>query len=177
MGRARSFFSLFSGSVYSFSPEWRFAAINMMALLMLPLMVSSCDEPEGYLDDGQQGRIELLTQYEWLNTSVKNPPFEEQLFDKETIAYKFDRNGKGRCYRASLVDPDVHEVIDYFEWTFTNDNFAVLYMRGSIIDDYWLIDKLTETELHVTSSTMDPVLYPNADKAWYKFVSRIPEAD
>lgn len=67
-----------------------------------------------------------------------------------------------------------------FHWTFTTENFAVIYITVSTgegyWDTYWLIEKLTPHELWVQEAPQDPVLYPNQDKRYYKFKARkIPQ--
>ena len=57
----------------------------------------------------------------------------------------------------------------YFCWTFTTENFAVIYIDKS--EQFWLIDKFTQLKLWVYTAFQDPVLYPNTDKRFWKFIT------
>jgi len=149
-------------------------ALLMLVLPMFFALVSCEERSNGFLDDGQQGRIGMLTDAEWVMSSIKYPDFDETVFDGATTAYKFERNGKGCHYGTSFADPGLKTDVSYYRWTFTNDNFAVIQMQGTAVDGYWLIEKLTASELWVTACMQDPVLYPNAYKYRCKFVARRP---
>ena len=60
----------------------------------------------------------------------------------------------------------------YFDWTFTNDTFAVIFMTDGYSGTYWLIKKLTATELYVQSAPQDPVIYPGTSTTFCKFKAR-----
>ena len=68
-----------------------------------------------------------------------------------------------------IPDPDKEDYVTYFQWAFTNDTFAVIYFSDGYSMTYWLIDKLTDKELHVTGANQDPVIHPNIYKTEYVF--------
>lgn len=124
------------------------------------LSLTSCDEPIGYYDDGQRDVIGCVTGTEWVLVSVIYPDSEPEILDNDAEIYKFDADGRGwHKVRWSIVDPSGKDVVTYFRWSFTTDNFAVIYLVDSS-ESYWLIEKLTATELWVVCAMQDPVLYP-----------------
>ncbi len=140
------------------------------------MMLASCEERTGYLDTEQQNTIAMLTDVEWLIEYAEYWNGNEETFDDETIIYSFGRDTKGWTAAGSLKDPSVKKNVQYFQWTFTNKNFVVIYMTGSAgegyWDGYWLIEKLTPTEMWAQWSAMDPVLYPNQITTFYKLKAR-----
>ncbi|MDE6490751.1 MAG: hypothetical protein K2L49_06290 [Muribaculaceae bacterium] len=127
---------------------------------VLALSLLSCEEPTGYYNDDQWGAIGNLTGTEWVLESVTYPDSEPEIYDDGINVYKFDADGRG-WHRIlwSLVEPSAKDVTTYFRWSFTTENFAVIYMADSS-ESFWLIEKLTPTELWVICAMQDPVLYP-----------------
>ncbi|MCI8997376.1 MAG: hypothetical protein HFJ95_00065 [Muribaculaceae bacterium] len=142
----------------------------LIALLVVALC--SCGERSGYLDEGQHSTISLLTDVEWLMVYADSGFGPDVTYEDETIIYKFEPSGKGWLATGSLIDATIKDNVSYYQWTFTTENFAVLWMSGAVAEGYWLIEKLTSTELHVQWTVKDPVIYPNQDKTYYKFKAR-----
>lgn len=140
--------------------------------LFLLMIMSSCEGKSGYLDEGQQNTVAMLTDVEWLVVYVDYSIGNEQTFDDETNIYSFGRDTKGWTATGSLKDLSVKKDVRYFQWTFTTENYAVIYMAGNSTDGYWLIQKLTPTDLWVQWSVKDPVLYPNQTTTFYKLKAR-----
>lgn len=141
-------------------------------LVLLGILFVSCDGRTGYLDQGQLSTVSLLTDSEWL-MSYYNPGYgNEYEFDDETRIYRFEKTGKGWVASGSFSDASKKEDISYFQWTFTTDNFSVLFITGHVVEGYWLIEKLTSNELLVLEAPQDPVIYPNQDKRFYRFKAR-----
>ena len=144
----------------------------LSALLLSMLMtLSSCEGKSGYLDEGQQGTVAMLTDVEWLMVWADYGSLGEETYEAETDIYRFERSGKGWFANGSWLDRDKKDGIGYFQWTFTTENFSVICMAG-YIEGYWLIEKLTPNELWVTSAPQDPVLYPTQDSRRYRFKAR-----
>lgn len=141
--------------------------------LLIPILVSvflaSCEERTGYYDTDQKEIISLLTGAEWKQTYEHVSGFEPTECDEEGWVYKFNANGSGSYKWVNWNDGTKNSEPIYFRWTFTTDNFSVIYIDKS--ERFWLIDRLTPTELMVTSAMQDPVLYPNTDKTTCKFSS------
>ncbi|MBD5355542.1 MAG: hypothetical protein HDR88_00830 [Bacteroides sp.] len=136
------------------------------------ILFVSCDGRTGYLDEGQLSTISLLSDSEWL-MSYYNPGYgDEYEFDDDTRIYKFEKTGKGWIASGSFSDASQKEEVSYFQWTFTTENFSVIYLAGHVVEGYWLIEKLTPNELWVQEAAQDPVIYPNQDKRYYKFKAR-----
>lgn len=136
------------------------------------LLLVSCEGRTGYYNDNQEEIIDKITSVEWILVYEDNGFSSPIIHDKESVRYRFESNGKGwRKFIGSSVEPPLEDNIEYFRWTFTNDNFAVIYIGGNI-ERYWLIDKLTYSDLWVYDSYTDPVIYPNEDKCFYKFKAR-----
>ena len=135
-------------------------------------ILTSCDGRSGYLDDGQQTTVAMLTVGEWLMSYADYGDGFEETYDNETQIYRFERTGKGWFANGSFTDDSKKENVSYFQWTFTTENFAVIYMAGHVVEGYWLIEKLTTNELWVQWTQQDPVIYPNQDKNIFKFTAR-----
>ena len=144
----------------------------IFVLSFLGLIVASCDGRIGYLDDGQQTTVSMLTDVEWLMTYYDSGYGHEYEYDDDTRIYRFERTGKGWMASGSFSDPTKKEGVTYFQWTFTTENFAVIYMSGHIVEGFWLIKKLTSDELWVEEAMQDPVIYPNQNKRFCRFRSR-----
>ncbi len=130
-------------------------------------LLASCEERTGYYDADQKGVISLLTDVEWKQTYEHKSDFEPTEYKEEGWAYKFNANGTGSYKWMSWSDRTINGDPIYFRWTFTTDNFTVIYIDKSA--QFWLIDRLTPSELTVTSAFQDPVIYPNTDKTICKF--------
>ena len=137
--------------------------ISILACVFLP----SCEERTGYYDTDQKEIISLITNVEWKQVYEHRPSFEPTEYDEEGWVYKFNANGTGSYKWVNWNDGTIKGEPVYFRWTFTTDNFSVIYIDKS--ERFWLIDKLTLSELWVTSAMQDPVLYPNTDKTICKF--------
>lgn len=148
----------------------RFLVISL--LFVIEITIVSCDGRSGYLDEGQLSTVSQLTDVEWL-MSYYNPGYgNEYEFDDETLIYRFEKTGKGWVASGSFSDASKKEDISYFQWTFTTENFSVIYMAGHVVEGYWLIEKLNSNELWVQEAPQDPVIYPNQDKRFYRFKAR-----
>lgn len=136
------------------------------------VVLSSCDGRSGYLDEGQQTTVAMLTDVEWLMSYADYGYDNVETYDDETRIYKFDRTGKGWFASGSFKDISKKEDTSYYQWTFTTENFVVIYMTGHSVEGYWLIEKLTPDELWVQWTQQDPVIYPNQDKNIFRFKAR-----
>ena len=138
-------------------------------LFLLLLLFMSCDGRTGYYDSEQQEIINTLTAREWKLIYQHVPNFEPESFDKGGSIYKFDSDGKGSTkFLTDTGELDEEFPVSYFQWTFTTDNFSVIYLGGKL-EKFWLIDKLTRDELWVYTAGQDPVLHPNTLKTYCKF--------
>ena len=145
-------------------------SLALSLLFVLGITFVSCDGRSGYLDDGQLSTVSLLTDVEWLMSYYNHGYGSEYEYD-ETRIYRFEKTGKGWLASGSFSDASKKEDVSYFQWTFTNENFVVIYMSGHVVEGYWLIEKLTPNELWVQSAQQDPVIYPNQDKRSYRFTA------
>ena len=79
------------------------------------------------------------------------------------------------CEQSSKPLEGVQNEIErtyYFQWAFTTQNFSVICMdiqESGIC--YWLIEKLTSTQLDVIQALEDPVLHPEVEKDYLSFHS------
>lgn len=144
--------------------------IQLLIIILSCVLLASCEERTGYYDADQKEIINLLTGVEWKQTYEHTPNFEPNEFQKEGWVYKFNANGTGSYKWVKWEDGSINGEPVYFRWTFTTDNFAVIYIDKS--ERFWLIDKLTATDLWVYNSYQDPVLYPNGDEVFWKFVAQ-----
>lgn len=147
--------------------------VEFVAVMLLAVLTASCEGRSGYYDPGQQDVIDMLTGTEWEMVSLQYADGEETTCQPGTDIYRFERSGRGwnRIVR-SLWEPPLEDMMTYFDWTFTNDTFAVIFMTDGYSGTYWLIKKLTATELHVQSAPQDPVIYPGTSKTFCKFKAR-----
>ncbi len=146
--------------------------LQLSYFLLLLLMCSSCEGRTGYMNEGQLNTVAMLTDVEWLVVYVESWLGHGENIEDETNIYSFGKDAKGWTARASLKDPSVKENVRYFQWSFTTENYAVIYTEGNSNDGYWLIQKLTPTELWLQWAIMDPVLYPNQITTFYKLKAR-----
>ena len=147
-------------------------AVVLSLLTILLVCLSSCEGRTGYLDEGQENTLSMLTGNEWVEVYADYGLGNEQVIEDRTSIYYFDLKGKGWFAVGSVKDDTVKENVRYFQWTFTTENFAVIQTAGNAMDGYWLIKKLTPTELWVQWSTHDPVLIPNQTTTFYKYKAR-----
>ena len=151
-------------------------SLILSLLALMGILFVSCEGRTGYLDDGQLSTVSLLTESEWLMSYADYSYGGENFFDDDTQIYRFEKTGKGWFAKGSFSNSSKKENVLYLHWTFTTENFAVIYMTISAgegyWDEYWLIEKLTPDELWVQSTQQDPVLYPNPNRATYKFKAR-----
>ena len=151
----------------------KFVLLGLAFLWMaLAAMLASCDGRTGYLDDGQAQTVGLLTDAEWLVAYADYGMGSECAFDVVTSVYAFGNDMNGWTATGSLRDASLKEDVRYFRWTFTTENYAVIRTAGNSTDGYWLIKKLTQTEMWLQWSLMDPVIYPNQTTTLYKFKAR-----
>ena len=129
--------------------------------LLCALLLISCEGRTGYYDNDQQEIIARLTAKEWKLVYEYNPNFSSTEFEEGWV-YKFNPNGTGSYKWVNHEDGTINGDPVYFRWTFTTENFAVIYIDKS--EQFWLIDKLTAQELWVYISFQDPILYPNTYK-------------
>ena len=144
--------------------------IQLLIIILSCVLLASCEERTGYYDTDQKEIINLLTGVEWKQTYEHTPNFEPNEFQKEGWVYKFNANGTGSYKWVKWEDGSINGEPVYFRWTFTTDNFAVIYIDKS--ERFWLIDKLTAKDLWVYNSYQDPVLHPNGDEVFWKFVAQ-----
>ncbi len=147
-------------------------AVIFSILTILFVCLSSCEGRTGYLNEGQENTLSMLTGKEWVEVYADSGLGNEQTIEDKTSIYYFDLKGKGWFAVGSLKDENVKEDVRYFQWTFTTENFAVIQTAGNAMDGYWLIKKLTPTELWMQWSAKDPVLIPNQTTTFYKYKAR-----
>lgn len=135
--------------------------------ILVSVFLASCEERTGYYDTDQKEILSLIGGVEWKQIYEHRPSFEPTEYDVEGWVYKFNTNGTGSYKWVNWNDGTTKGEPVYFRWTFTTDNFSVIYIDKS--ERFWLIDRLTPSELTVTSAMQDPVLYPNTDKTICKF--------
>lgn len=143
-----------------------------LILLSFLITITSCNGKSGYIDEGQQTTVDLLTNVEWLEVYADYGLGNQYTYDNEVNIYSFGRDTRGWVARGSLKDPSLKENVRYFQWTFTTENYAVIHTAGNSNEGYWLIQKLTPTEMWVQWAIQDPVLYPNQTTTFYKFKAR-----
>lgn len=141
--------------------------IRLFISILVFVFLASCDERTGYYDTDQKEIISLITGVEWKQTYENMPNFEPTEYNEEGWVYQFNANGTGSYKWKNWKDGTINGETVYFRWTFTTDNFSVIYIDKS--ECFWLIDKLTPSELTVKRAMQDPVLYPNTDKTVCKF--------
>ena len=141
--------------------------IRLFISILVFVFLASCDERTGYYDTDQKEIISLITGVEWKQTYENMPNFEPTEYNEEGWVYQFNANGTGSYKWMNWKDGTINGETVYFRWTFTTDSFPVIYIDKS--ECFWLIDKLTPSELTVKRAMQDPVLYPNTDKTVCKF--------
>lgn len=145
-------------------------------LTLCGLFLFSCEGRTGYIDESQLSRVSELTGSEWLVAWYEDPLGQVETFDDKTSIYRFESTGKGWSANGSFSDAALRENVRNFHWTFTADNFAVIYMTGSqdwgYWEEYWLIEKLTPNELWIKYAAQDPAMYPNQDSRRYRLKAR-----
>lgn len=156
---------------YIIFEDVRLIYLNRLLRVLLPIffsviVLSSCEERTGYLDDSQKDIISRLTSSNWKLVYDHTPGFEPQNITGDTWVYHFSPDMTG--WMRWETDNDHSEPL-YFRWTFTNRNMAVIQLIGQV-ESYMLIDKLTDTEFHTYRSVSDPVLYPD-EASYYRFTA------
>ena len=142
--------------------------IRLFISILVFVFLASCDERTGYYDTDQKEILSLITGVEWKQTYEHMPNFEPTEYNEEGWIYHFNANGTGSYKWMNWKDGTINGETVYFRWTFTTDNFSVIYIDKS--ECFWLIDKLTPSELTVKRAMQDPILYPNTDKTVCKFM-------
>lgn len=142
--------------------------IRLFISILVFVFLASCDERTGYYNTDQKEIISLITGVEWKQTYENMPNFEPTEYNEEGWVYQFNANGTGSYKWMNWKDGTINGETVYFRWTFTTDNFSVIYIDKS--ECFWLIDKLTPSELTVKRAMQDPILYPNTDKTVCKFM-------
>ncbi|MDE5904267.1 hypothetical protein [Duncaniella sp.] len=130
-------------------------------LLILGLLICSSCERSGYYNDDQRNRLDLLTSVRWTEQSTNSYDPENPIVSRQS--WSFDKKGKASVtYTWTDKNGDtVYNETQYYDWTFTTENFAVIYLYSASHGDlFWLIEKLTADELRVKAAVMDPVLNP-----------------
>lgn len=90
-------------------------------------VLSSCEGRSGYLDEGQQTTVTMLTDVEWLMSYADYGYGSVETYDDETRIYKFDKTGKGWFASGSFTDISKKDDVSYYQWTFTTENFVVIH--------------------------------------------------
>ena len=106
--------------------------------------MAGCEQSSKPLEGVQNEIVNNLTSSSWLHTMSRFPSKDGQV-DERTY---------------------------YFQWAFTTQNFSVICMdiqESGIC--YWLIEKLTSTQLDVIQALEDPVLHPEVEKDYLSFHS------
>lgn len=143
------------------------AALRILVIFIVCAALGACEESTGYYDESQKDILYRLTDKEWFMYYAHTPGFQSESFENEGWIYVFDSDGRGkRTWWKKGTEENTGT--EYFQWTFTTDNFAVIYLGGNI-ERFWLIDRLTDTELIVQDAIQDPVLHPGTYKQLYKF--------
>ena len=140
--------------------------VTVISAIMM-LILASCEDRTGYYSHEQQEIIAKLTDKDWKQVYEHQPDFDPTVYDGEGMVYRFNSDGTGSCKWASWSDGTITGEPEYFRWTFTTDNFAVIYITK--LNRYWLIDKLTADNIWVYDSYQDPVMYPNSYEVFCKF--------
>lgn len=150
--------------------------VHLLVTLLSGIFLLSCEGRTGYIDESQLSIVSELTGSEWLVAWYEDPLGHVETFDDETSIYRFERSGKGWVANGSFADETLRENARNFHWTFTADNFAVIYMTGSqdwgYWEEYWMIEKLTSDELWIKYAAQDPAIYPNLDSRCYRLKAR-----
>lgn len=129
-------------------------------LLVMLILFVSCEPSTGYTTPEQDKIISLLTNAIWQGQS------SDEANEVEVLnSWKFEKNGRG-FNRIERFENNV-KVFDetfYFQWAFTTESMAVLYiLRQQTGDEFWQIMDLTSSTLKVRASIKDPVLNPGIE--------------
>lgn len=132
----------------------------MHYLLAMLILFVSCQSPTGYTTPEQDRVISLLTNGVWQrkSTDVAN---KVEVLD----TWSFEKTGKGsnRIERFEN-DEKVYDETFYFQWAFTNESMAVLYiLRQQTGEEFWQIMDLTNSTMKIRASIKDPVLNPGIE--------------
>ncbi len=142
-------------------------------IIILFLLMAGCEQSSKPLEGVQNEIVNNLTSSSWIHTVVEELPDGSTSESSET--WIFQKTGKGsHKIRFQSKDGQVDERTYYFQWAFTTQNFSVICMdiqESGIC--YWLIEKLTSTQLDVIQALEDPVLHPEVEKDYLSFHSTI----
>ncbi len=133
---------------------------HLLPLILGLLICLSC-ERSGYYNDDQRKRLDLLTATRWTEQSTDSHDPENPIECRQS--WSFDKKGKASVtYKWTDKNGNTtYNETQYYDWTFTTENFAVIYLYSATHGDlFWLIEKLTANELRVKAAVMDPVLNP-----------------
>ena len=129
--------------------------------------MAGCEQSPKPLEGVQNEIVNNLTSSSWIHTVVEELPDGSTSESSET--WIFQKTGKVQT-KGGQVDERTY----YFQWAFTTQNFSVICMdiqESGIC--YWLIEKLTSTQLDVIQALEDPVLHPEVEKDYLSFHSTI----
>lgn len=143
---------------------------RLLLAVILAAAGAACDGCQGYLGDSQQIVVDRLTGCQWRMTYMHAPDIDPVEYTTEGFVYKFNRDGSGWYRWAGWTGAETESAPEYFRWSFTNSNFAVIRIAGDI-PEYWLIESLTSSALNVQSSFSDPVIYPDQSAVERRFVA------
>lgn len=150
--------------------------VHLLVTLLSVLFLLSCEGRTGYIDESQLSRVSELIGSEWLVAWYENPLGQVETFDDATSIYRFESSGNGWVADGSFSDDALKKNVRNFHWTFTADNFAVIYMTFSqdwgYWEEYWLIEKITPDELWIKYAAHDPAIYPNQESHRYRLMAR-----
>lgn len=110
-------------------------------------------------------------------TSVKWAQRWTDIYDPENPidyyqTWSFDTKGKASFTQIGTNSDGKVILLEtqYYDWTFTTENFAVIYLfSGTYGESFWLIEKLTAEKLRVKAANQDPVLYPSVPQTTLTF--------
>lgn len=87
-------------------------------------VLSSCEGRSGYLDEGQQTTVTMLTDVEWLMSYADYGYGSVETYDDETRIYKFDKTGKGWFASGSFTDISKKRRCELLSMDFHNREFC-----------------------------------------------------
>ncbi|MDE5988388.1 MAG: hypothetical protein K2F88_05140 [Duncaniella sp.] len=142
---------------------------NLILTLLCAIVCTSC-ERSGYYDSDQKNRLSMLTSVKWTQRWTDRYDPENPIDYYQT--WSFDTKGKASFTQIG-TDHDGKVILretQYYDWTFTTENFAVIYLfSGTYGESFWLIEKLTAEKLRVKAANQDPVLYPSVPQTTLTF--------
>lgn len=144
--------------------------LKYLMAVCLFVAATSCEERTGYYDSDQKSILAKLTSVRWVSHGKGIDAAGKPSIDNYQI-YNFETDGNGSfTYLSESNGEELERRTRYFQWTFTTENFAVIFMTEGYSDStFWLIEKLTDTQLWVKSAMQDPVLYPGVHQNSLRF--------